>query len=126
MASSHSTLIPSWPAQVFYDGGCPVCSREMGHYRHRSNSEKLLFLDIAACDFRAEDYGFCQDDLMRALHVRCHDGSVHTGVEAFRVIWQATPHMGWLATLVALPGVHGLVALLYRCFAANRRRFRRR
>ena len=113
-----------WPVQVFYDGGCPVCSREMRHYCGRSDGERLIFIDIAAPDFRAEDYGYRQADLMAALHARLNDGTTRTGIDAFRLIWQATPRMGWLAWVAGLPGVHGGMALCYRCFAANRRHFR--
>ena len=32
---------------VFYDGACPLCSREIAHYRRRQDSDDLLWLDIS-------------------------------------------------------------------------------
>ena len=32
---------------VFYDGLCPLCSREISHYRRRIPQGKALFVDYA-------------------------------------------------------------------------------
>lgn len=31
---------------VYYDGGCPVCSREINFYRHRPGGESLAWVDV--------------------------------------------------------------------------------
>ena len=33
-------------AVVLYDGACPVCSREIAHYRRRKGSERINWVDI--------------------------------------------------------------------------------
>lgn len=113
-----------WPAKVFYDGQCPVCSREIDVYRRRAMAERLDYVDITAPDFRAEDYGLDPDEVQRALHVKLANGEVRRGVEGFRVIWRATPGMGWAASVAGWPGVKQIMALGYRLFARNRHLFK--
>ena len=38
---------------VFFDGACPICSREIAHYRRRDSEGRLRLVDIAAPSFDA-------------------------------------------------------------------------
>ena len=40
------------------------------------------------------------------------------GVEAFLAIWRALPRYRWLARLVSLPGLRGVVEVVYERFLA--------
>jgi len=33
---------------VYFDGACPLCRREIAHYRSRDRAARIAFLDIAA------------------------------------------------------------------------------
>lgn len=103
---------------VYYDGACPVCSREIAHYRTRPGAERLDFVDVTTATDTGPDLD--RDAALKRMHVRMADGSLRDGAAAFTAIWQALPGWRWLGRLTALPGVsHGL-ELGYRGFLATR------
>jgi predicted DCC family thiol-disulfide oxidoreductase YuxK len=112
-----------FPLKVFYDGGCPVCAREMNHYRRMADGSKLDFVDISEPQFAADRYGKSLDEFMKEMHVLDASGRFYRGVDAFRAIWQGLPVSiyGDLATLLGLPGIHLLARIGYRGFARLRR-----
>lgn len=111
-----------FPLTVFYDGSCPVCSREIAHYRALSRSDRLHFVDISADSFDAEDLWLDQAALMKAMHAQDADGRLYLGVEAFRAMWLGLPglHYHWLSRLFGLPGIHLAAVVGYRFFARFR------
>lgn len=114
---------PGFPLRVFYDGACPLCSREIEHYRRRDRAGRLIPVDISTTDFDPQPYGIALRAFMHELHVIDRRGQVFRGVEAFRAIWQAFPDaIGYrmLAAVVALPGINALARLGYRIFARLR------
>ena len=111
----------SYPLTIFFDGACGVCSREMAHYQKVAD-QRVRFVDIAALDFNAEDYGRTSEDFQRELHVCDADGSFYTGVEAFRRLWEAlpSPFFPLLSAVVGLPGVNLAARTGYAIFARYR------
>ena len=115
-----------WPLQVFYDGACPLCSREIRHYMTRDRDHRLIWIDISLPAFRAADYELDPARLQQVMHTRSADGRVFTQVAAFCAIWEALPP-GLLTTplrwLLKIPGMLSLANIFYRLFARNRYRF---
>jgi predicted DCC family thiol-disulfide oxidoreductase YuxK len=107
--------------QVFFDGACPLCSREMAVLQRRDRRGQIEFIDIAASDFDARAWGREPAELMAAMHARLPDGSWAIGVEAFRQIYGRLG-FGWLVALSRLPGVRRLLDAGYRVFARHRTR----
>lgn len=114
---------------VIYNGACPICSREIGLYRARAGAGGPRFLNLAEADLAP--YGLTPDAAARRLHV-VQNGTLLSGFDAFVALWRATPGFGWLARLVGLPGISGLVRLVYDraaaplLYAMHRRRQARR
>ena len=114
---------PHFPLRVFYDGACPVCSREIEHYRRQDRAGRLVPIDISAAAFDPEPFGIPLSAFMYELHGIDQVGQVYRGIEAFRAIWRAFPNStGYraLATLVSLPVINPLARLGYRVFARLR------
>lgn len=107
--------------EVFYDGDCPLCAREVRWLRRRDRGERVRFVDIADPCFDAREAGVSLDALMDRIHGRLPDGTIVDGVEVFRRIYAAVG-FPTLARLSRLPGVAGLLDLAYRWFARNRLR----
>jgi len=113
---------------VIYNADCPVCAREIAHYRAYSDAQGLA-IRYAGLE-QADRWGLTPDRAARRLHV-IRDGRLFAGVEAFIVLWQAMPRFRWLARLVALPGLRQAAGLLYDgvlapvLYALHRRRVRR-
>ena len=115
--------MPHYPLRVFYDGACPVCSREIAHYLRRDHQGKLLAVDISAADFDPQSYRIPLPSFLAELHAIDQAGTVYRGVAAFRAIWLAfpdVPHYRWLAVLLQLPLINPCARLGYRLFARFR------
>ena len=108
--------------EVFYDGDCPLCTKEIKMLRRFDRRERILFTDIATPDFRAEAYGKTQDDFMAEIHGRDKNGEWIIGVEVFRQLYTAIG-LGPLVWTTRLPLIRHLLDWMYRGFAKNRLRF---
>ncbi|WP_432822747.1 thiol-disulfide oxidoreductase DCC family protein [Trichloromonas sp.] len=116
-------MTTAYPLEIFYDGNCIVCSREIDHYRRNNPEGRLLFIDIGAAGFDAGHYGKRHEEFMARLHVRDAGGTFLAGVEAFVAIWQAYPggsRYRLLAQLVSLPATAPLIRIGYTLFARYR------
>lgn len=117
--------IPEFPLRVFFDGACPICAREIEHYRHRDRAGRLVLVDISAADFDPAPLGVTLQAFMHELHAIDRCGEVYRGIEAFRAIWQAFPESAAyriLTAFVMLPVVNPLARFGYRWFARVRPR----
>lgn len=110
---------------VFFDGGCPLCRREIAHYQRLDEAGRIRWLDIHREPYAVAEAGVSWETAMQRLHVRSGSGVLHTGVPAFVAIWRELPRYRWLAGLVAAtPGLIPLLDFAYGRFA--RWRWRRR
>ena len=114
---------PSRP-MVFYDGGCPLCRREIAHYRRMDSAKSLCWVDALNEPETLAEHGLSLEQAMAELHVLDTAGRWQRGVDAFLVIWQHLPAYRWLAKLVTVLGLRRPLGFFYRHFAAwrNRRR----
>ena len=108
-----------WTVQVFFDGDCPLCVREIGMLRKLDRRGRILMTDIAARGFRAEDFGQTQAALMDQIHARLPDGTWITGVEVFRRLYAAVG-LGVVSSFLSLPGIDRAADFAYERFAKNR------
>lgn len=114
---------PSRPfeIEVFYDGACPLCMREIRMLQGRDRKQHIRFVDIAADGFDAASVGLTWETLMDRIHGRLPDGTLVEGVEVFRRLYAAVGFEP-LVALTRLPGVSQLLDLAYPAFAKNRLR----
>lgn len=108
--------------EVFFDGECPLCVREIGMLQRLDHRARIRFTDISASDFDAAGLGISWQTLMAKIHGRLPDGRWIEGVEVFRQLYAAVGFERWVA-LSRLPVVAPLLDQVYRLFAANRLRF---
>lgn len=109
----------SFEVEVFFDGDCPLCVREINLLRWLDRHQRILFTDIADPSFDPTSTGLTYRELMDRIRGRLADGTPIEGVEVFRRLYSAVG-FGPLVALTRLPGLsHGL-ELGYRWFAKNR------
>jgi predicted DCC family thiol-disulfide oxidoreductase YuxK len=108
--------------EVFYDGDCPLCRREISLLRRWDRRQRIRFTDFASADFDAAAQGTSYEQLMQEIHGRLPDGSWIRGVEVFRRLYTAVG-CGWLVAVTRWPGVAQGLDLAYRVFARNRLRW---
>lgn len=98
--------------RVLYNGECPICSAEIGHYKSYAERHGLpIRFDDLNGPARAE-WGISKDTAARRLYVAA-DGEVHAGIDGFLILWRAMPRYRWLARIVGLPGLRPLAGLVY-------------
>ncbi len=110
-------MLQNQTLRVYYDGLCPLCSREIKHYRKQSVGEKIQFIDITLPDFKAKNEGLDPSFVHRVMHVKTARGEIKTGVDAFIAIWEILPRYQWLARLSKRPVVHFILGQGYIIFA---------
>lgn len=106
---------------LFFDGACPLCSREAAFLRRLDKHRRLAFIDIAAADFDPSPWGLDLDRLMARMHAIDADGRLIEGMEVFRRAYRLVG-LGWLLAWTGWPGLRSLADLGYRAFAKVRPR----
>lgn len=101
---------------VYFDGSCPLCTAEIGHYRKLDRAGAVAFADVSS---PGDDPGpdLAREDAMARFHVRTPDGRLLSGAAAFAALWRTMPgpwrvfgHVaGWRPVTLMLEG-------LYRAF----------
>lgn len=111
-------------ATVYFDGGCPICAREIAHYRRRRILPgAVIWVDAASDDAALQAVGLTREAALRRFHVRVGD-AWQIGVPGFLALWDRIPAYAWLARLVRGLRLQGPLQWAYLRFAE--RRFRRR
>jgi predicted DCC family thiol-disulfide oxidoreductase YuxK len=110
---------------LYYDGGCPVCTREIGFYRRRRGAERIRWIDLAQCTDAELGTELSREAAYARLHVRLPDGKLLSGARAFAALWQALPAFRPAGRVAALPGVVHTLEWGYRGFLRLRRLWRR-
>ncbi|WP_294250720.1 DUF393 domain-containing protein [uncultured Sphingomonas sp.] len=101
------------PLTVWYDGGCPLCVREIALMRRLDRRERLRFVDVS------DDTSSCpldRGDLLARFHVSDAQGRFYSGAAAFAAMWRAIPLLRPLGMLALLPGMTWALERLYRAF----------
>jgi predicted DCC family thiol-disulfide oxidoreductase YuxK len=102
-------------ADIYFNGDCPVCRAEMGHYAKRCARARpdLRFIDsmrrpqeLAQCHLRVEH-------LERRVYLRDASGHVISGMPALIALWSQVPGYRPLARILSWPVLRPIAVLLY-------------
>lgn len=100
---------------VFYDGSCPLCTREIGSCRRKDVDRALSFVDVRdPCAALPE--GLDRAWLMARFHAMTPDGRLLSGAGGFVAIWERLAGWRVLARLARLAGAVPALEGLYRVF----------
>lgn len=125
--AGHASLpeSPTFPLTVYFDGDCPICRREINLLTLLNRKNRLQFVDFSASSYRPDDHGLEPCDLARVIHARWADGTIITGVEVFRTMWEGVG-LGFLARFSRVRLINSLLVKAYAWFARNRLRLTRK
>ena len=105
---------------LLFDGGCPLCVREVTFLRRRDREQSIRFIDIDAADYCPEDWsGISYRQAMARIHAIQADGTVLTDVAVFREAYRLIG-LGWLYAPTSWPLLGPLVDAVYRIWARYR------
>ena len=91
---------------VFYDGACPLCSREIQHYKNLSTDNDVLFLDLfdytqlTTVGSLLSKHEIKLEDARKRMHVLTEDEKIVRNAEAFVEIWRRMPYWRILVPVV--------------------------
>jgi predicted DCC family thiol-disulfide oxidoreductase YuxK len=97
----------------YYNGACPVCRFEIEHYKDGPDGHAVQWHDLGSDPEALASFGIDRAGAKRRLHVRDEAGRMHSGVDAFILIWQRMPRYRSLARFVGRRGVRPVAALVY-------------
>jgi len=104
---------------IFYDGGCPLCVREMRHLKRLDKSHRIQFEDIHRPAF-GDEFGYI--DVTKAnqyLHGQRASGELIYGLDVTHQAWSLVGR-GWLTAPLRWPIVRWFADHAYRFFAKHR------
>ena len=107
---------------VFYDGGCPLCAREIAFYRRRAGAEAISWIDIHRLDDDEVAPGLTKAQALARFHVATPDGQIVSGGAAFARLWAALPGFSLFGRLLLIPPLTWLVDRAYDLFLKVRPR----
>lgn len=107
---------------VWFDGGCPLCRREIGLMRRLDRRGAIRFVDVAA----GEDVS-CPVDrgLLLARFHALEDRRALSGAAAFAAMWRAIPVLRPLGLAARSPLVLAGLERAYAAFLRARPRLQR-
>jgi len=103
---------------VLYDGGCPMCSREILHYQRIAGDRPIRWLDVTQEATDITPYGLTVEAALRSFHVIPVSGPMKAGANAFVTLWSALPYYRWLAKVILATGTLPWLEGIYVRFAA--------
>jgi predicted DCC family thiol-disulfide oxidoreductase YuxK len=106
---------------IWYDGGCPLCTREIALMRRLDRRRAIEFHDVsppgAVCPLSRQE-------LLARFHAS-EDGVLLSGAAAFAAMWRAIPILKPLGWAARNPVVLSLLERLYIQFLRVRPRLQR-
>ena len=105
---------------LLFDGGCPLCVREVRFLERRDRRQRIRFVDIDAPDYNPADHGgIGYREAMGRIHAVAADGSVLQDVAVFREAYRLIG-LGWLYAPTRWPLIGAVVDRIYSIWAARR------
>ncbi|MEM0988081.1 MAG: DUF393 domain-containing protein [Pseudomonadota bacterium] len=94
MANAGDIAVPDLDARaaarVFFDGGCPVCRREIGWYQKMRGGDAIEWVDVDASETVPAGLpsDITRDDLLKRFTIVRRDGAVVSGGPGFIALWR--------------------------------------
>ena len=98
---------------ILFDGGCPLCKREVDFLQSKNQVANLKFIDINSPVLSLEhEYGITYRQAMERIHAIESDGSVIKDIKVFQEAYKLIG-LGWIYAPTKLPIIDSLILILY-------------
>lgn len=110
--------------EVYFDGSCPMCRREIAVYQNTTPDQPISWVDVSRPETKLPE-GQSKEQLMARFHTRTAQGNLLSGAEAFVYVWSQLPRWRLLAGLAKVPGMVWVMERAYRGFLPVRPKIQR-
>ena len=110
----------SSPLTVFFDGSCPICSKEIAFYKTQVGADTLSWVDVSDGKTTITQETKSREELMARFHVQNSDGQLVSGGAAFAELWAALPAFKIIGKLFKLPVFSFMIDIGYDFFLVVR------
>ena len=111
---------------LYFDGGCPVCAREVAMYRAQPGGENVCWVDVTRCEAAELGPDLTREAALARIHLRRPDGGLISGAAAFAALWPTLPRWVWLGRAFRSGIALRMLEAGYRAFLFIRRVWRKR
>ena len=113
-------MINSVTLTIFFDGGCPLCKREIDFLQSKNQKGYLSFIDINSSNFSLDlKYGITYKQAMDRIHAIKSDGSVIKDIKVFQEAYSLIG-LGWIYAPTKLPILEKVIEFIYGLWAKYR------
>ena len=120
--TNNSTQSPR-PLTVFFDGSCPICSKEINFYKMRAGADELSWVDVSDEEVPIPIQTRSREELMARFHVLSSSGELVSGGAAFAELWASLPAFKIFGKIFKLPILRYLIDVGYDIFLTLRPKF---
>lgn len=103
---------------LYYDGACPLCSREIAQLR-KTRGDDICLIDIHQPNAAVDEDVPSQEQLLRNLHMKTANGEWLVGIDANIYAWRNTS-IAWCWNLLRLPLIYPTAKRVYAFWAKRR------
>ena len=105
---------------IFFDGGCPLCKREVDFMQSRNQKGFLEFIDINSSDFSSRfNNRITYKQAMERIHAFKSDGSIIKNIKVFQEAYDWIG-LGWIYTPTKIPFFDKFFEFIYGLWAKHR------
>ena len=108
---------------VFFDGSCPICSKEINFYKMRAGADELSWVDVSDEEIPIPIETKSREELMARFHVLSSSGELVSGGAAFAELWASLPAFKIFGKIFKLPILRYLIDVGYDIFLTLRPKF---
>jgi 3-demethoxyubiquinol 3-hydroxylase len=118
--TTDSAAITGKALTVYFDGACPVCSKEIAYYQRQAGAQACEWIDASRCAEVELGSGLTRDAALGRFHVRHPNGALTSGMGGFAALWKVLPKTAWLGRIASFGPMPFLMDQAYRVFLAVR------
>lgn len=105
------------PHKVFYDDQCPLCSKEILHYKKLEHLHQIDWIPISSSSELIQSYGLSIESVLKRIHAIRSDGMLVSGVAVFALIWVSLKPYHLLGKVVTKLQLVPFLDYFYQFFA---------
>lgn len=98
---------------VFYDGDCPLCTKEVIRWKQASFDCDVDWFNISGHDDELRTRGIDPRQALLQLHTQTDDGRILVSIDSYALLLKQLKHWRWLGVIMSLPVIKPCLLTTY-------------